>query len=505
MAFGCRDTSCGRVRAVSRRCRLAGLVLWSLCGGVAVGEEVLLNDPHSRLNATWVAEVVYPGSTDDVIEIVRRAARDNQAISISGGRHSMGGQQFGTGTVHISTARMNDILAFDADRGIVTVEAGIRWPELIDFLVGQRSLPRWSIVQKQTGADGLSIGGSISTNIHGRGLTLRPLVQDIEAFRLVTADGKVRSVSRGENAELFRLVVGGYGLFGVITTVDLRLAPRQKLRRTVEVITLDQLPAKLQARIAAGHRYGDFQFKTDTPAPDFLTRGVFSTYQPIPDESPIPEGQRTLTRSDWRGLFALGHYDKARAFDAYVGFYLRTDGQVYWSDTHQLSYYDPDYESYLRSAVPDYRPGSLMISELYVPIERLEDFMLAVRADIREHGADLIYGTVRLIRADRESFLAWADKDYACVIFNLRVEHDAAGIAAAQGHFTRLIDRALERDGSYFPTYHRWARKDQVLAAYPQFPEFLRRKLTWDPNERFQSDWYRFYRRMFAVELVSPR
>lgn len=38
---------------------------------------------------------------------------------------------------------------------------------------------------------------------------------------------------------------------------------------------------------------------------------------------------------------------------------------------------------------------------------------------------------------------------------------------------------------------------------YPQFPEFLRRKLAWDPDERFQSDWYRFYRRMFATELAG--
>jgi hypothetical protein len=36
--------------------------------------------------------------------------------------------------------------------------------------------------------------------------------------------------------------------------------------------------------------------------------------------------------------------------------------------------------------------------------------------------------------------------------------------------------------------------REQVLAAYPQFPEFLRLKLLHDPQERFQSDWYRHYR-----------
>lgn len=41
----------------------------------------------------------------------------------------------------------------------------------------------------------------------------------------------------------------------------------------------------------------------------------------------------------------------------------------------------------------------------------------------------------------------------------------------------------------------------QVLRAYPQFVEFLKLKKKYDPGERFQSDWYRHYKAMFAEEL----
>jgi len=44
----------------------------------------------------------------------------------------------------------------------------------------------------------------------------------------------------------------------------------------------------------------------------------------------------------------------------------------------------------------------------------------------------------------------------------------------------------------------------EVLAAYPRFPEFLRRKLHYDPDQRFQSEWYRHYREMFAPEVSHP-
>jgi hypothetical protein len=103
-----------------------------------------------------------------------------------------------------------------------------------------------------------------------------------------------------------------------------------------------------------------------------------------------------------------------------------------------------------------------------------------------------------MIERDEESFLAWARQRYACVIFNLHVVHDPDGVARAADAFRGLIDLARSRGGSYFLTYHRWARREQVLGCYPQFPEFLRLKKVHDPEERFQSDWYRHH-----VELLS--
>jgi hypothetical protein len=110
---------------------------------------------------------------------------------------------------------------------------------------------------------------------------------------------------------------------------------------------------------------------------------------------------------------------------------------------------------------------------------------------------------VRLIRRDTDSRLAWARRDCACVIFNLHAEHTASAQARLAEDFRCLIDLAIARGGSYFLTYHRHARRDQLLACYPQFPDFLRAKRRHDPEERFQSDWYRHCRAMFADLLES--
>ena len=61
-----------------------------------------------------------------------------------------------------------------------------------------------------------------------------------------------------------------------------------------------------------------------------------------------------------------------------------------------------------------------------------------------------------------------------------------------------LIDRAIEHEGSYYLTYHRWATRKQILHCYPQFVEFLRLKRHHDRKRVFDSDWHRHYHDMFA-------
>lgn len=416
----------------------------------------------------------------------------------------MGGQQFGSDTQLIDMRKLNRVLRLDRKTGILEVEGGIEWPELID---GYRTLqpdsdaPLWGIAQKQTGADRLTIAGTIAANAHGRGLTMKPFIADVESFVLVDATGTTRTCSRTENSELFRLVHGGYGLFGIVASVRLRLVPRTKVERVVEIRSVDGLMAAFEKRIADGFHYGDFQFSIEPSSDDFLRQGVFSCYRPVPFETPVPSGQNQLTDENWRQLLYLAHTDKHQAFDRYASYYLSTSGQVYWSDLHQLSIYPENYHREIDARLHAPYPATEMITEIDVPRPALPDFLAEAREDFRKNNTELIYGTVRLIERDDESFLAWARQPYACTVFNLHVVHSLEGIQRSQDAFRRLIDMAAHRGGTYYLTYHRYATRRQVEACYPQFAEFLRLKKKYDPEELFQSDWYRHYRSIFADSL----
>jgi FAD/FMN-containing dehydrogenase len=464
---------------------------------------VLVNDVHSQLNETRVAAVAAVDSEAALRRAIQSARREGKAVSVAGGRHAMGGQQFASGSVLIDTRPMQHGVRVDAERGIVEADAGFQWPELVDRLIAMQKGRRrqWGIIQKQTGADRLSLGGALGANVHGRGLKLRPIIGDVESFTLMDADGKLRTCSRSQNRELFRLAIGGYGLFGVVTRVKLRLMPRTKLERIVEVIDTDDVIKAFDRRMAEGYLYGDCQFSTDVKSDGFLKSGVFSCYKPLLADAPMPAEGKELGETHWRDLYYLSHADTRRAYETYVAYYLSTSGQRYWSDTHQMSLYLDNYHEELDRRLQAKVKGTEMITELYVPRPALAAFLGAVRADFRQHGAQLIYGTIRLIEKDDESVLAWAREPWACTVMNLHVDHDTAGLSKAADHFRRLIDRAIEFDGSYFLTYHRWASRQQVETCYRQMAEFLRLKRRYDPDEVFQSDWYRHYKQMFADRL----
>jgi len=419
----------------------------------------------------------------------------------------MGGQQFGTGTVLVDTRGLDRALGFDAHAGLVSVEGGMQWPALLEYLeqiqIGCRT--PWGIYQKQTGADRLSLAGALSCNAHGRGLTMKPIVDQVESFDLMDGTGEVRRCSRADHPELFRLAIGGYGLFGIITRVTLRLRPRVKVRRVVTIADTTDLMESVDARIRDGFLYGDFQFAIAHDDHTFLRRGVFSCYQPVDAETPVTEDPVCFSDDDWARLTAYAHGEKKRAFALYAERYLATSGQIYWADAQLSSSYTDNYHADLDRALGAAVKGSEMITELYVPRAHLSRFMDDARDVLRRHRANVIYGTVRVIERDDETFLAWARESYACVVFNLHVDHTPARIEEAAEAFRALIDVAISLGGSYYLTYHRWARQDQVERCYPQMREFLAAKRAFDPDERFQSDWYRHLWAMFGNERGQTR
>jgi FAD/FMN-containing dehydrogenase len=461
---------------------------------------VLVNDVQTELILTRVDRLIKVRSDEDVIAAVRLARSSKRAVSIAGGRHAAGGQQFGSGTILLDTTSAHRAVNLDSKGGKLEVEAGIEWPELVQYTldVQQRKDQQWAIAQKQGGGDRFAIGGALSANAHGHTLNRKPIVGDVDSFVLVDAEGQRRRCSRSENSELFRLAIGGYGLFGVITSVTLQLVPRQKLERIVEWSVVEDVIPILEKRTKEGHLFGDFQYSIDDQSGDYMRKGILTTYRPVAPDTPVHAEHSDFSGKEYTALLVLAHENKKEAFARYAESTLAMSGQVYWSDLNQMSPYPLHYHRAVDQATKAEHPGIDMITEVYVPRQLLHKFINDVHLDFLKNKIDDVYGTVRMIEKDDETFLAWARERFACVIFTLHAERTPSALARLADTCRGIIDKAADRGGSYYLTYHRYATRKQVERCYPQFAEFLRLKKKYDPDEIFQSEWYRHAKKLFA-------
>jgi hypothetical protein len=223
----------------------------------------------------------------------------------------------------------------------------------------------------------------------------------------------------------------------------------------------------------------------------FFVREFCRVTSPL-ESRDLPPRQRRLSQVEWNHLIDWAHTDKTRAFQEFTNFYLSTSGQRYWTDTHQLNLYLENYHAALDERRGCGVRGGEMITEIYVPRDRLASLMDEIRLDFVRAPVNLVYGTIRLVEPDSESALPWAKDRYACAVFNLHVDHQPDDIHRARSTFVRLIDHAIAQSGNYYLTYHRWAEPRQLRHCYPELSDWLRYKSEVDPADTFASDWFSY-------------
>ena len=176
-------------------------VKWSQLGGS-------INDA-SCLNKTEIYGVVGVRSVEDIAKTLAFARDNNLSVTTAGVRHSMGGHAFRKGGIVLDMRGFNRIVLNENSRS-VTVQPGATWHDIQNVLH-----PRFAVRAMQS-TDIFTVGGSISVNAHGMDHQAGALRKSIKSMKVILADGSQKTVSATENKDLFNLVVGGYGLFGVI-------------------------------------------------------------------------------------------------------------------------------------------------------------------------------------------------------------------------------------------------------------------------------------------------
>jgi FAD/FMN-containing dehydrogenase len=478
------------MRLISRRALLTSATAFCGLGAARSAPALILNDA-SHLNAVPVAghAIVRDGDDDRIVAelraLLQAAARDNRPVCVGGARHSMGGQSLPRDGIAISLE--SPLCEPNEARRTYRVRGGTRWHEVIRALdpIG------FSVAVMQSNHD-FSVAGTLGANAHGWPVPFGPFGATVRALRLMLADGTVVSCSRTDNAELFSLVVGGYGLLGIVLDVEVEMVANVLLVPTFERVGAAEVASRLRRTVedaAVNMAYG----RLSITAKGFLEEALVVSYHPVlPQPRALPLASRSnvysfLSRQVYRSQVGSERGKEARWYAETTVFSRAASRQPLTRNA---------ILNYPVSALAETNPGRAdILHEYFIPPERFNDFLGACREIIPAARQELLNVTLRHVEADRVSVLAYAPAPSARIaaVMSFSQEMTPEGEAEMLQLTEAMIDRIVGLGGCFYLPYRLHARRDQVERAYPNTPRFVERKLHYDPGLLFRNAMWQAY------------
>jgi FAD/FMN-containing dehydrogenase len=404
----------------------------------------------------------------------------------------MGGQAFAPGAVVLDMTAFKRISLDPATRTL-QAQSGATWHDI------QRLLhPRFAVKAMQS-TDIFTVGGSIAVNAHGMDHTAGSVGRTVRSLRVMLADGSVVRTSATEQPDLFRLVVGGYGLFGVILDAALEVTDNVVYRSERRIVQAADFPEIYAREIAADPRIGLMYGHLSTAGRSLLKEVLLYTYrrtdQPVVEVPPLGAVSRVPLR---RLVFNLA---KRGAVPMQVKWWAEKHLE-HWlesclvprtqalgeAEACLVTRNQPMHDSvpYLKNALGG---ETDILHEYFIPPDRFMGFVDGLRQVVQTTGATLLNASVRVVHAE-DNVLSYAPAERFAVVLYLNQEANAAGNTAMRRLTGELIDLAARQGGTFFLPYQLHYTAEQLARAYPHAAEFFAAKRRWDPEGRFTSTFY---------------
>jgi decaprenylphospho-beta-D-ribofuranose 2-oxidase len=451
----------------------------------------LIATDNARLDPARVASV----NRLETVEALQAALADARAkglkVSMAGSHHSQGGQTYTEGGVQFDMRGFRKILAIDTAGGTITVESGATWDEV------QRALaPHGLAIKVMQSSNIFTVGGTMSANAHGRDIDVMQMVQVVDRFHLLKADGEVVEVSRMENPELFSLVIGGYGMYGVILDVTLEVTTDELYEQRAASVDYKDFPAYFKDSVQSDTGVVFMLVRPSIdPSPDkFLREMVVVTWRRAPAGA---QGSFVLTEEAnvARDRFFLG---MSRKFDwaKKLRWHLQKKVELGAGEQRIVSRNNAMRPPLAPLELLRYQSGkdTDILNEYYVPVQNFVPFMDKFRQILLDNQMNVMSSTVRYVTPNTTPVLAYAPTEPVFAIIQMsNVGLDSASQAKTADVTRQLVDAAIEFGGTYYLTYQLYPTPAQLYRAYPRAGEAFERKRFYDPGEVFSSKFYERY------------
>jgi len=323
----------------------------------------------------------------------------------------------------------------------------------------------------------------------------------VKSLRVMLSDGQLKTATSTVNAELFRHVLGGYGLLAVILDVDLEVVDNEMYERHTNYMDYrafaDYYRRHVEGNDAVGLVYGRLSVSPSS----YLHEAAIHVYE----------------RTDYRGRIPPLKPDSHDAIERLVINFSKTGGlgrRLRWALEKQLeprlhacisrnqamsskehclvSRNQEMYDSmnYLKNRLRD----TDILQEYFIPCDRLGDFVDGLRNVVQRNGANLLNVTIRVVHKDGVTALPYAKQDmFGLVLYFNQGFNDAESLVLQQTTID-LVDVALGVNGTYYLPYQLLYSPEQLRRAYPEVDAFFAAKQKYDRIGLLTNKFYEKYK-----------
>jgi FAD/FMN-containing dehydrogenase len=440
----------------------------------------------SQLNLTKIDTIIEVPNDKKAIEsqlkaILKYAKERKLKISIAGARHSMGGH-----TIYPNGIVLNMLpykqMALDTTNNILTIGSGALWADALKYL--DKYGKSVAIMQAFSS---FSVGGSISVNGHGWQKDLPPIAASVISFTMLTQSGEIIHCSRTENQELFQLAIGGYGLFGVILDVKLRVVDNMALQYKYIKLSPNNYISSYKKFISGNPNVNLVFGRLRISNKHFLEEATLNYFEKV--KAPIPALQTGKSTEAQRLVFrgsVNSEYGKRLRWDLETAM-NKVSGNTVYSRNELLN----DDVSLIENKDTS---STDLLQEYFIPERNFTQFIEEIKPILKHSKIDLLNITIRGVNQDNDSYLNYAREDVFGFVLLFNQKKTASQEAEMKMLTNQLVDAALKNGGTFYLPYRLHINKDKMRKSYPSAATFFQLKLKYDPDEIFNNKFYEHYK-----------
>lgn len=426
-----------------------------------------------------VSQVCRPDRVADVAKYLEQVGKNGVVARGSGSSYA--DQAVNAGGAVMMSGRLDCIRSFDEKTGELVCEAGVTLKTITELFKG-----RGFMLSTATESGQHTLGGAIAANIVGRnGHRKMSLAKSVNWIDVVLANGETVRASSSENEDLFKAVVGGQGLIGVIVLVSITLLKRPEDNVRVEKRRLANLNELMEALKNAGKTADFCSAWIDTSArSDAVGRSVLTTASFTKDPVTVP----------------LMSFPKIRFPLPYAAFYLSSlpfFKNLRYRLSSSFSQKVEAYEKFLYPSDNVRLFSQKGVYQLQVSFSEAEgpQAIRRILTELSQTRVSACRAVLVLTKEDTLSYLGSVQRGYTISLDFIRRK-------GLEDFLKHLITVACEHNGRVSLQDDALMEPRNLVLMYKRLEQFVKARDTFDPQKKFDSD---FGRRLFAKERKNEQ